>query len=158
MSVFINFRSKLLNLMSVKTFILMIFREVFLTLTSPELIFVKSVSGMTQPPYFLSQLKLIYLAALYANYWCYDFEARIFIFFFSFKIIFLIILVPFGIATHYPISDYCFGLEKTLEGSYIKVSEKSLCFERLRHFLLALFYLIFGFCQFLLLFIVNFLL
>ena len=47
----------------------------------------KSPSGMTKPPYFLSQLKLICLAVLSANYWCYDFDARIFIFF-SFKIFF----------------------------------------------------------------------
>ena len=51
-----------------------------------------------------------------------------FLFFFSFKIFFLIFLVPFGISTHYPISDCCIGLEKTLEGSEMKVSEKSLCF------------------------------
>ena len=61
----------------------MIFREIFLTLTSPKLVFVncKSVSGMTKSPYFLSQLKLIYLAVLSANNWCYDFDARIFNFF-----------------------------------------------------------------------------
>ena len=61
----------------------MIFREIFLTLTSPKLIFVnnKSDSGMTKTPYFLSQLKIIYLAVLSANYWCYDFDARNFIFF-----------------------------------------------------------------------------
>ena len=141
--------------MSVKTFILTIFREIFLILTSPKLLFVncKSVSGMTEPPYFLSQVKLIYLAVLSANYWCYDFDARI-CFFINSKIFFLINLVPFGIATHYPFSDCCIGLAKNLEGSYIKVSEK--CFERLRHFLLALFYLIFGFCLILLVF--NFLL
>ena len=79
-----------------------------------------------------------------------------FVFFSVLRYFFLILLDPFGISTHYPISDCCIGLEKTLEGIYIKVSEKNLCFERLRHFLLALFYLIFGFCLFLLLFIVNF--
>ena len=68
----------------------MIFREIFLILTSPKLIFVngKSVSVMTNPPYFLGQLKLIYLAVLSANFWCYDFDARTFIFFLDFRYFF----------------------------------------------------------------------
>ena len=131
----------------------------FLTLTSLKIIFVncKSVSGMIKSPYFLRQLKLIYLAVLSANYWL-RLRCTNFYLFLVLRFFFLIILVLFGISTHYPISDCFIGLKKTLEGSYIKVSEKSLCFERLRHFLLALFYLIFGFRLFLLVFIDKFLL
>ena len=44
------------------------------------------------------------------------------------------------------------GLEDSFNESWIKFSDKSLWFKWLRHFLLALFYWIFGFCLFLLLF------
>ena len=56
---------------------------------------------MTKPPYFLRESKLIYLAVLSANYWCYEFEARVLLFFFNFWIFFLITLVPFRILSYY---------------------------------------------------------
>ena len=78
LSVFIDFRSKLLNLMAVKN-LKKIFREFFLTITDPKLIFVimscKSVSVVTGPPSFLLKPKLIWLAVLPSNYWLYDFNA-----------------------------------------------------------------------------------
>ena len=66
-----------MNLMSVKTFILMIFRENFLTLTSYKLILVncKSASVTKGPPSFLLQPKLIWLVALFSNYSLSDFNA-----------------------------------------------------------------------------------
>ena len=66
----------------------------------------------------------------------------------------LVILVPFEILPHHPKTDILIGIKKTFSGSYIMFSEKRLWFKWLRHFL-ALFYLSFGFCLFMLLFIVT---
>ena len=68
---------------------------------------------------------------------------------------FLVLLVPFGILTNYPNTNSCIGSEMTLNRLYMKFSEKNLWFKWLRQFLLALFYLIFGFCLFFVVFTVN---
>ena len=53
---------------------------------------------MTEPPAFLLQPKLIWIAILNSNYWLYDFDATSFhIFFFTILDIFLFVLVPFEI-------------------------------------------------------------
>ena len=54
---------------------------------------------------------------LSSNYWCYDFDARVFIIYFYFWI-FFVIKVPFGILTHYPNIDSRIGNETTFNGSY----------------------------------------
>ena len=80
-------------------------------------------------------------------YWCYDFEARVFIYiFYNFRY-FFVILLPFGILTHCPKINGCIGLKMNFIKSYIKFSEKNICFKWLRHCLLKFLYLIFGFCQ-----------
>ena len=64
------------HLTAVKT-LKVIFREFYLTLTDPKLLFVncKSVSVMKGPPSFLLQPKLIWLVALFSNYSLSDFNA-----------------------------------------------------------------------------------
>ena len=94
----------------------------------------KSVSVMTGP-FFKINPKLFYLAGLCSNYWCYDFDARVFITFLKKNLdLFFLILVPFGILTNYPNIDSFMGLETTtFNGSYKKFSEKNLWFKGLRH-------------------------
>ena len=106
----------------------------------------KSVSVMIGPP-FPIQPNLIYPAILSSKYWCYDFDARVFLHFFSFR--FFVILFPFGFLTHYHNIDSCIDFKMTLKFLYIKFIGKYFWFKLLRHFLLAFFYLILGLLYFL---------
>ena len=108
---------------------------------------------MTGHPSFLLQPKLIWLAVLCSNYCFYDFNDKISKFFLRFWDIF-VLLVTFELLSRYPKIDSSHWLKKTFSRLQMKFSEKSLCFNWLRHFLLAFSYWVFGFCQFLLLFFV----
>ena len=64
----------------------------------------------------------------------------------------LLLLVPLEIILHYPDTDISQWLREIVQWIMLKFSEKSLRFKWLRHFLVALFYGILGFCLNLLLF------
>ena len=118
----------------------------------------KSVSVMIGSSSSLLQPIIVNLAVLSPHYRSYYFDARVFVYIFFNFCIFFVFWVPSGILTHYFNIDSCIGLENAFNnGSYIRFSEKSLCFKWLRQFLLALFLLTFGFCLYLLLFLQTFL-
>ena len=109
----------------------------------------KSVT--TGPPSFLWQPKLIILVVFlltigFMTSMPQDFEKfkklfGYFCFWFLLKSYYIIVILIAPI-----------GLEKMFNGLKIKFSDKRFWFEWLRHFLLALFYGIFGFCLYLMLF------